>query len=349
MKKWMGILVTIVCLLGMQMTVYADTRIDQVAVTFSYDKAPESGDEVGDIRATVSSSAPYFVEYAEYISDSVEWHVGDRPLVRVLLTAQSGYYFGYQSKSHFSLSGCSATYKSASRYDDNTSMELEVYLKRVGGVLGGANGLEWSGCTAVWEEMEGAKSYDVRLMRNGNTVTTVRTSGTYYNFAGNIQRAGDFTFKVRGISDYNDRAGEWSGASESYYVDEDDVRYISSSGRWVLDDIGWWYAYDNGGYPARTWKRIDNADYYFNSAGYMVTGWQRLDGEWYYMDPSGAKTTGWQFVNNYWYYMDRNGIMQTGWVYVDGKWYCLDQNGAMYANTITPDGRRVDASGARIY
>lgn len=274
--------------------------------------------------------------------------MGDRPVVRVTLVARGGYYFGYQSKSHFSLSGGGAVFKTASRYDDNTSMELEVYLKRVGGVLSGVRGLEWSGSTAVWDEMDGAKTYEVRLMRNGSTVTTVKTSGTYYNFGGNIQKTGDYTFKVRAISDYNDRAGEWSGVSETYYVDADDLKYLSASGRWVHDSGGWWYAYDNGGYPAKTWKRINNADYYFDASGYMTTGWQRIGGEWYYMDSSGAMTTGWQFVNNQWYYMDSSGIMQTGWVRVSGKWYYLDQNGAMYANTTTPDGRRVDASGARI-
>ena len=46
--------------------------------------------------------------------------------------------------------------------------------------------------------------------------------------------------------------------------------------------------------------------------------------------------------------MDWDGIMQTDWIKVGGKWYYLDPNGAMYADTITPDGHRVDASGARI-
>lgn len=38
MKRWIGIFLTVCCLFGMQMTVYGETRIDKVAVIFSYDK-----------------------------------------------------------------------------------------------------------------------------------------------------------------------------------------------------------------------------------------------------------------------------------------------------------------------
>ena len=153
---------------------------------------------------------------------------------------------------------------------------------------------------------------------------------------------------MRGISEYNDRSGEWSEDSDDYYVDEDEAVY-SGTGAWQHDGIGWWYAYTGGGYPANCWKVINGAYYYFDRSGYMLTGWQFIDGDWYYLAPIGAMTTGWQLVNNVWYYMDGSGAMQTGWNYINGAWYYMDASGAMYANTMTPDGHYVDATGARGY
>lgn len=350
-KRWIGMALVAGMLLGLQTTALAAEKIDDVSLTFRYEngKEPESGDYVGGVSVTVPSESKYEVSSAWYLTESELWAVGDRPVVKVYLYANDGYVFGYSTKSHFQLSGCNATYKTAKRTDGNTVMELEVYLKRIGGTLNSTNELEWSGTTAVWEEIYGAKSYAVRLKRNGNTVTTVKTSNNYYDFSGNFTRKGDYTFNVRGISEYNNSAGEWSGDSEEFYVDSEDLKYLTGNGRWVQNQVGWWYSYDNGSYPYQCWKYINGAWYYFNRDGYMTTGWQYVDSEWYYMAASGAMQTGWQFVNGRWYYMDGSGVMQTGWQYVNGRWYCMDQNGAMYANTRTPDGYYVDASGARIY
>ena len=56
---------------------------------------------------------------------------------------------------------------------------------------------------------------------------------------------------------------------------------------------------------------------------------------------------------NYWYYFDDNGYMLTGWQYIGEKWYYLEPDegnnpGHMWANTVTPDGHRLDETGARI-
>lgn len=325
----------------------ADTKIDKVRLTFSYDREPKSGEDIGNIHVKTDSNE-FRVDYAEYTNDVDTWSVGDEPTVRVELTAKDGYRFYYKSKSHYTLSGCSAEFKDADIYDSGSYMELTVTLKRVGGKLSGAENLEWSGTTAYWDEVEGSKNYEVKLMRDERTVTTVETTSTAYDFGGYINKEGTYTFKVRAISNYNNRVGEWSEESPDYDVDEEDT-WRTGRGRWIADQNGWWYAYDGGGYPAACWKQIDNVWYYFNRSGYMATGWQRIDGTWYYLAPSGAMTTGWQNVNGVWYYMDGSGAMQTGWEYVGGKWYYLGDNGAMYANTTTPDGHYVDGSGARVY
>ena len=170
----------------------------------------------------------------------------------------------------------------------------------------------------------------MKLLRDDKTVTTVSTTGTSYNFAGYFNREGDYTFRVRAISRYNNKTGEWSEDSSSLYIDEDELGRYGGSGHWEQDGTGVWYAYDTGGYPASCWKQINGAWYYFNNKGYILTGWQKLDGTWYYLNPSnGIMMTGWQAINGKWYYMNGSGEMQTGWQAINGRWYYLDGSGAM--------------------
>lgn len=366
----------------------ADTKIDKVKLRFSGD-APASGEDIGDISVTADSDE-YYVDTAEFTNseDQDTWTVGDVPEVKIELSAEDGYRFSYTSKSHFTLSGLNAEFKRAKIYDNGATIEVFAELKRIGGKLEGAANLEWEDTTAVWDEIEGAKSYDVKLLRDDKTVTTVSTTGTSFNFAGYFNKEGDYTFRVRAISKYNSKTGEWSEDSNSLYVDEDELGSYGGSGRWVQDQTGWWYSYDTGGYPASSWKQINGAWYYFNSSGYrvngwlkldrtwyylnpdgvMTTGWQAVNGQWYYMNGSGEMLTGWQAVNGRWYYMNSSGAMQIGWIQLNGHWYYLDGSGAMaigwqaingkwyyfggdgvmYANTRTPDGLYVDGTGARI-
>lgn len=323
-------------------------RIDKVTLNFSCDQEPASGEEIGDIRVTTNSSQ-FTVDYAEFTNSGDTWTVGDVPEVKVELVVEDGFRFAYESKSHFDLNGEGAEFKKADIQDDDTYMEVIVELDRIGGKLSAPQNLEWDGTTAYWDHLEGSKVYEVKLYREGSLVTTVETANNYYNFSGNINREGDYTFRVRGISDYNDRSGNWSDNSDEYYVDEEEAVY-SGTGSWQHDGTGWWYAYSGGGYPANCWKVINGAWYYFNRSGYMMTGWQFIDGDWYYLNPSsGAMMSGWQLINNVWYYMDASGAMQTGWNYINGAWYYMDASGAMYANCMTPDGHYVNASGARVY
>lgn len=361
MKRLRGLIVLAGFLLGMQITSYADTRIENVELTISIDKEPEAGDDIGEVTVSATGSASYSVEYAAFETESERWTIGERPVIRIELTAGDDCYFGYTSKSHFKFSGPSGvTFKKATRHDQNTSMTVEVYLKRIGGILPAVEGLEWSStATATWEYMEGAKSYEVRLLRNGNTVTTATTGGTSYNFTKNISREGEYSFRVRAVASYDERKGEWSDESETFEIEKEDIEGIKNSSStvspaytnrgWIRDANGWWYSNGNGTWLANGWHYINNVWYYFNANGYILTGWQYINGRWYYMNADGAMLTGWLWLNNAWYYTDPSGAMLTGWQYINGKWYYLDtRSGAMYANTTTPDGHRVDASGARI-
>ena len=132
-------------------------------------------------------------------------------------------------------------------------------------------------------------------------------------------------------------------------------------GTWQPDSVGWRY-YNDGGQPAGDGWIQDGMDFYHtNGNGYMQTGWyQDLadNGRWYYLNPQqggpqGSLKTGWLQDNGRWYFLDTRiggprGSMMSGWQWIDGKCYYLDpaQGGAMAADCITPDGSRVDASGA---
>lgn len=381
---------SMILILGIGMTAFAaDTKIDKVKVTFSYDGAPKSGDPIGSVDAAVSSDAEYVVESAEYVNDLETWSVGDRPIVKVELKAKEGYRFSYTSRSHFSLSGCDSEYKNARLFDSGQYMELYVYLKRIGGKLTSVENNLWDGMNATWDALAGSKNYQIRLYRDNKTVDTVETAQTSFNFNGYMTKEGYYSFRVRAIASYNGKEGAWSDYSDEHYISKDEAERQSGSSRWVQNQRGWWYSYGDGTYPVNCWKNINNAWYYFNGDGYMLTGWQfinnhwyylgddgamqtswrlignrwyyfdgsgimltgwqNIGGSWYYMDGSGAMLTGWLLLNNNWYYTDSRGVMQTGWQYIGGKWYYMDGSGVMYAGRNTPDGHYVDESGARVY
>jgi len=55
----------------------------------------------------------------------------------------------------------------------------------------------------------------------------------------------------------------------------------------------------------------------------------------------------WYNDHGTWTLRDFKGNVMTGWQQVDGKWYYLDtKTGKCFMNTVTPDGYRVDETGA---
>lgn len=125
--------------------------------------------------------------------------------------------------------------------------------------------------------------------------------------------------------------GRFGGAG--VYVGFNIVRspgnYIALPGHWATGSGGWWYPYDNGGYPANEWCIIDGSYYRFDGSGYMQTGWLNLGGTWYYLSGSGVMQTGWQKIGGSWYWFDDSGAMASGWRVVDGSYYYFDGSGVM--------------------
>jgi N-acetylmuramoyl-L-alanine amidase len=101
---------------------------------------------------------------------------------------------------------------------------------------------------------------------------------------------------------------------------------------WNQNTTGWWYCTDlaNGYYYKDIWKEIDGNWYSFDDQGYARRNtWLQDNGKWYYLK-------------------DSCKMAKSEWVWIAGECYCFALNGALYVDGTTPDGYKVDASGAWI-
>lgn len=127
-------------------------------------------------------------------------------------------------------------------------------------------------------------------------------------------------------------SGDYAGfeARVPFAIVKSEGNRIALPGSWQRNGTGWWYAYDDGGYPTNCALVVDGALYSFDSAGYMHTGWYIVDGAWRYSSSNGVVASGWAFVGGSWYYLDpQTGDMRTGWVNDGGTWYFTNSSGAM--------------------
>ncbi len=99
------------------------------------------------------------------------------------------------------------------------------------------------------------------------------------------------------------------------------------SGRWILDDIGWWYSYSNNTYAKSGWYTLEwqgKTDwYYFADNGYLVSGWFEYNGNTYYLHDVhdgtfGRMYTGWNNIGGQWYYFNDNAEAGTVGALVQG-------------------------------
>ena len=134
--------------------------------------------------------------------------------------------------------------------------------------------------------------------------------------------------------------GSSSGSSRSVIGSAMSPNF-DSAGTWIQDSTGWWYQNKDGSYPAACWQLLTyngtSEWYHFDEKGYMQTGWfTDTDGNRYYLHAVSDGT---------------RGRMYTGWNLIEGVWYYFNPTsdgtkGALFMNRQTPDGYRVDASGA---
>lgn len=106
---------------------------------------------------------------------------------------------------------------------------------------------------------------------------------------------------------------------------------------WFIDSKEDWYYFSESDQTMKTGWHHDNKDgywYYLNqSDGKMVTGWQTIEGKEYFFQPV-------RDMGNYHFSSEHEK-----WLYsVNSK----VPYGAMYVNTTTPDGSKVDSTGAKV-
>ena len=144
--------------------------------------------------------------------------------------------------------------------------------------------------------------------------------------------------------------GRFAGSSVgvSFDIVRSAGNYIALPGHWATGSGGWWYPYDNGGYPANEWCIIDGSYYHFNGSGYTQTGWLNLGGTWYHLSSSGIMQTGWQKIGGSWYWFDDSGAMASGWKQIGGTYYYFNSSGAMQTGWLNTGGAWYYLSGSGV-
>ncbi len=79
-------------------------------------------------------------------------------------------------------------------------------------------------------------------------------------------------------------------------------------------------------------------------------GWVQEGTKWYYKKQDGNKASNeWQNIGGVYYWFDTDSYMAASrWVESNGKWFYMGSSGAMLKDATTPDGYRLDSSGAWI-
>ena len=372
----------VVTALSMSVPAYADDRekISTIKLKVDCGEEPEAGDDIGSVDVTISSGDAkcYISEAPEYYdTNDDEWERGEIPVIRLELEAHDDYKFTSSTK--VSVSGYHSDLKSKKVLNSGDGLRVDIKLRKVSGDLEEVEDLEWDGRRAEWDDVEDADKYEVKLYRNGTAVTTITTSGNSFNFYPYMTRSGDYTFKVRAISNSDGEKSEWSSESEEYYMSSADVYtgsaptttdYTSSTtssgsspanssasynAGWAQDAIGWTF-WQNGQALKNTWLYVDNNWFYMGSNNYMMTGWIYVDNNWFYLNPisdgtKGAMLSGWQNINGVVYYLNpvsdgTKGALKVGYQVIDGNTYYFDtSNGSLWMNRTVPDGRWADSNG----
>ena len=168
--------------------------------------------------------------------------------------------------------------------------------------------------TACWNEVSGAKYYQLQLVFHGSWIGETRSIyGTSYDFSGDMENPGEYRYLIRSVSRKNNNKSGWQTSDALALKEDGTMEAVAGecAGQWMqaADGVRFWWLRADGTYPAGEWLK------------------------------EGGR----------WYHFDEEGYMQTGWITVDGKEYYLDpESGAMYENTVTPDGYFVGPDGARI-
>lgn len=298
-KKLTCLLVSAIMIAGMAAipTMAASRKkISSVNISVESEIEPETKYGEENIEVTVRSSKCSF-DYYDIENVGFEWTEDDVPEITIYLKADDGYYFSLTTASAVKLSG--ATYVKATKQDSSETLKLTVKLPSLAETVGEQTEITLTNNGyAIWDDVRGAGSYEVRLYRNGNGIgaSVLTTKNAYYNLQDMMTRAGSYYVKVRPVNKVNqEKKGPWR-ESETISLTTDQATAIRTGnaggmpvrGTWQSDDRGWWYQHSDGTYTKNGWEEIKGQWYFFDENGYMKTGWIDWEGKRYYCDDSGA-------------------------------------------------------------
>ena len=141
-------------------------RISSVNIEVEAEIQPETriGEETIDVSV---KGGKYYYDYYDVENDGFEWEENDIPKISIYLRAEAGYYFSLTKASSVKLSG--ATYVKATKEDSSETLKLTVKLPSLAETVGDQSDVMLTNNGyAIWKEVRGAGSYEVRLYRNGD-------------------------------------------------------------------------------------------------------------------------------------------------------------------------------------
>lgn len=301
---------------------YAASRkkINTISVDITSNILPETkyGDEIVDINVK-NGKCSY--DYYDIENVGFEWMEDDVPEITIYLNADEGYYFSLTTASAVKLTG--ATYIRASKQNDSETLVLTVKLPSLAENIGDQGEVTLTdGGIAIWDEVRGAGSYEVRLYRNGTGIgaTILTTKDLFYDFSSMMTRAGSYYARVRPVNKIKqENKGEWA-ASRTIELSSEQANAIRNGtadkkipvrGEWIYDGTGWWYKHPDGSFTKNNWEEIKEEWYFFDEKGYMKTGWFEWEGKRYYCDlNTGAMLKDTTTPDGY--ILDHNGNPKTG-------------------------------------
>lgn len=302
-------------------------KIDEVTLEIESEIYAGSSDSNVEVSTDTDGCYVDGVTITNEPDDGDEWEEGDKPKLSIVLYVDDEDEYRFASgisKSDISLDGADGEVTSVTRGSSGKKLTIKVTLEEIDYEDDDdyddedldIEDIWWDDSDGVanWEENEYANRYEVRLYRDGSSITSVlKTTENEYDFSEYFTKKGDYTFKVRAVRS-SSVTGSWY-ESDELSVDSDEAKEIrenggsdssttsssASEGAWLKDSVGWWWCNPDKTYPTSSWKYIDGCWYYFDSVGYCVMNtWVKTNEIWYYCGSTGAMFTNCWTPDGYW-------------------------------------------------
>lgn len=192
-------------------------------------------------------------------------------------------------------------------------------------------------CIAVWDEVEGAKQYEVYLYKESedsdsrSKIAEIKVKKPKYNFKKKMTSEGDYCFRVKAIASKSSGDSSWSDYSDTTWISSSRASFNDTKGNQDTSASGPGVKKEES--TADTQNANTNATV---QASNYVYGWQQDARGWWWKNDDGSS-----YPVNCWRWLDgnRDGLAEC---------YYFGSDGYMLAGTVTPDGYSVNADGAWI-